>query len=104
MIRTAIGYLRGIHHGALSQRELTRRIGKPDLDSAESIWADMQVAGVDLTARAPNALDKTHRIYTEYSKHVLYEGRSDCDQIADLLPNHRTVKRWRHDVLLEAAG
>ncbi len=220
MIRTAIGYLRGIHHGALSQRELARRIGKPDpvileigahygtdtlefletfpgaqiycfepdpdvatrwretvkdpraklfelaisaqdgettfcrsqlatgseggdasgsirkptgvierfpeikfnaeitvptrtldswcaeagIDHVDFIWADVQGAEADLIAGGRATLDKTRYFYTEYGKHVLYEGKLDCDQIAELLPNHRVVKRWRHDVLFEAVG
>ena len=64
------------------------------------IWMDVQGAEADVIAGAPNILQKTRFLYTEYSNNELYEGQVSLRKLLALLPSFEVVTRYPGDVLL----
>ena len=70
------------------------------VEHVDFIWMDVQGAEGDVIAGAPNILQKTRFLYTEYSNYELYEGQLSLKPLLALLPSFEVVTRYPGDVLL----
>jgi FkbM family methyltransferase len=64
------------------------------------IWMDVEGAEGDVIAGAPNILQDTRFLYTEYSNNELYEGQLSLKSLLARLPSFEVVARYPGDVLL----
>lgn len=69
------------------------------IDTIDFIWADVQGAERDLIEGGRETLDRTRFFYTEYDRREMYEGQWHWKTIAQALPNHEVIRKWRKDIL-----
>jgi len=72
-----------------------------NINKADFIWADVQGAEKELIEGGLNILNNTNYFYTEFYDEEMYEGQLNLQQILDLLPNFKVVKKFGNNVLLK---
>jgi len=71
-----------------------------DIPTIDFMWTDVEGAEEEAILGGTELLKKLHYLYIEYNDFESYGGRITSNDILELLPNYKLVKKWKYDMLL----